>query len=171
MDSGYPELLTPRAEQPMSGLYWEPEGHLHPKAEHVFPPGTDVWVNGTIVNISEVVRGRTVSKHGCAVPTAAFGQIEMIEEYTGTFECRDVLLENGNRISVVDAHCFMLDSGQWIAAQDLIGGQRLKTLNGAVIIKRVTTRETPFIGKVYNLKIKDSDRYMVGKDGVIVRDY
>jgi hypothetical protein len=50
-------------------------------------------------------------------------------------------------------------------------GQRLKTLNGAVTIKSVTVRENPYVGKVYNLKIKNSDRYMVGKDGVIVRDY
>jgi len=34
-----------------------------------------------------------------------------------------------------------------------------------------TTRPTPFIGKVYNLKGKSSDHYMVGKDGVIARDY
>jgi len=65
----------------------------------------------------------------------------------------------------------MLESGQWIAAQDLRDGFKLKTLNGAVTIKTVTTRPTPFVGKVYNLKIKDSDRYAVGKDGVIVRDY
>jgi len=65
----------------------------------------------------------------------------------------------------------MLDSGRWIAAQDLRNGLKLKTLNGAVTIKSVTTRATPFVGKVYNLKVKDSDQYMVGKDGVIVRDY
>jgi len=27
------------------------------------------------------------------------------------------------------------------------------------------------VGKVYNLKIKDSDRYLVGKDALIARDY
>ncbi|MGB2862114.1 MAG: SUMF1/EgtB/PvdO family nonheme iron enzyme [Sedimentisphaerales bacterium] len=141
------------------------------KGRACFPGETGVWANRAVVQISEVARGQTIGKYGCAVPTAAFGQIEEIEEHEGAFECREILLDSGNRISVVDAHCFMLDSGQWIAAQDLRGGQRLKTLNGAVIIKRVTTRETPFIGKVYNLKIKSSDQYMVGKDGVIVRDY
>ena len=94
-----------------------------------------------------------------------------VEEHTGTFKCRDIVLESGNRISVVDAHCFMLDSGRWIAAQDLRNGQRLKTIDGAVTIKSVTIREKPYVGKVYNLKIQNSDRYMVGKDGVIVRDY
>ena len=142
-----------------------------PKGRACFPAETDVWVNGSVVKISEVARGQTVGKHGCAVPAAAFGQIENIEEHTGKFECRDIMLENGNRISVVYAHCFMLDSGRWIAAHDLRSGMRLKTLNGIVSIKSVTTKATPFVGKVYNLKIKSSDRYMVGKDGVIVRDY
>jgi len=133
-----------------------------PKGRTCFPAGTDVWINGEIVPISTVVQ---------AVPTLPFGHIEKVEEHEGTFECRDILLENGNRISVVDSHCFMLDSGRWIPAQDLRNGHRLKTFNGAVTIKSVRIRETLYIGKVYNLKIKNSDRYMVGKDGVIVRDY
>jgi len=142
-----------------------------PKGRTCFPAETDVWVKGVVVPISKVARGQTVGEHGCAVPTAAFGQIEDIEEHTGTFECRDIVLDNGNRISVVDAHCFMLDSGRWIVAQDLRCGQRLKTFNGTVTIKSVTTRATPYVGKAFNLKIKDSDWYMVGKDSVIVRDY
>ena len=77
-------------------------------------------------------------------------------------------LERRNHVQV---HCFMLDSGEWIAAQDLRDGLRLKTLNDTVGVKSVEIRATPYIGKVYNLKIANSDRYMVGKDGVIVRDY
>ena len=142
-----------------------------PKGRGCFPANTDVWVNGTVVQISKVARGQTVGKPGCPVSALPLGQIEIIEEHMGIFECRDIVFENGNRISVVDAHCFMLDSGRWIAAQDLRNGLRLKTLNGTVTIKSVTTRTTPFVGKVYNLRIKRSDQYMVGKDGVIVRDY
>ncbi len=142
-----------------------------PKGRGCFPANTNVWVNGIVVQISKVLRGQTVGKSGCAVPTSPFGQIERIEEHESTFECHDIVLESGNRISVVDAHCFMLDSVRWIAAQDLRNGLRLKTLNGTVTIKSVTTRTTPFVGKVYNLKVKGSDQYMVGKDGVIVRDY
>ncbi len=137
-------------------------GAAPPKGRACFPAGTDVWVNGEIVPISTVVQ---------AVPTLPFGHIEKVEEHEGTFECRDILLDNGNRISVVDAHYFMLVSGQWIPAQDLRSGQRLKTLNGAVTIQSVTIREKPYVGNVYNLKIRNSDQYMVGKDGVIVRDY
>ena len=142
-----------------------------PKGRGCFPANTDVWVNGTVVQISKVARGQTVGKPGCPVSALTLGQIEIIEEHMGIFECRDIVFENGNRISVVDAHCFMLDSGRWIAAQDLRNGLRLKSLNGTVTIKSVTTRTTPFVGKVYNLRIKRSDQYMVGKDCVIVRDY
>jgi hypothetical protein len=132
-----------------------------PKGRTCFPANTGVWVNGTLVKIAEVAQGQTTP----------FGQIKKIEEHEGTFECRDIVLENGNCVSVVDAHCFMLDSGQWIAAQDLRSGQRLKTLDGSVRIESVIIRTTPIVGKVYNLKIKGSDRYAVGKDGIIVRDY
>jgi formylglycine-generating enzyme required for sulfatase activity/protocatechuate 3,4-dioxygenase beta subunit len=142
-----------------------------PKGRACFPADTNVWVDGEVVQISKVGLGQTVGKPECVLSTSPLGQIEKIEEHVGIFECRDIVLENGNRLSVVDAHCFMLESGRWIAAQDLRNGLRLKTLNGAVTIKNVTTRTTPFVGKVYNLRIKRSEQYMVGKDGVIVRDY
>jgi formylglycine-generating enzyme required for sulfatase activity/protocatechuate 3,4-dioxygenase beta subunit len=147
------------------------EGAPPGKGRACFPSETGVWVNGGLIPISGVVLGQTIGRLTRAVPTVRFGHVVRIEEHEGAFECRDIVLDSGNHISVVDTHCFMLDSGRWIAAQDLRSGQRLKTLNGAVTIKSVTTRETPYVGKVYNLKVKDSDRYMVGKDGVIVRDY
>lgn len=87
------------------------------------------------------------------------------------FECRDIVLESGDCISVVDAHCFMLDSGQWVAAPNLRSGLRLKTQSGTVSIKHIAVRAVPFVGKVYNIKIKGSDQYFVGIDRVIVRDY
>ncbi len=65
----------------------------------------------------------------------------------------------------------MLDSGQWVAAQNLESGMNLKSLNGTVAIKSVVTRAMPFVGKVYNLKVKDSEQYLVGEDGVVVRDW
>ena len=142
-----------------------------PKGRGCFLADTSVWVNGALVQISNVVPGQMVGEPRCDLATDCLEQIETVEEHEGTFECRDIVLESGNRISVVDAHCFMLDSGQWIAAQDLRSGLRLKTLSGTVGIKSVATRAVPFVGKVYNLKVTGVDRYLVSEDGVIVRDY
>jgi len=142
-----------------------------PKGRGCFLADTPVWVNGALVQISNAISGQMVGELHCGLATGSLGQIETFEEHEGTFECRDIVLESGNLVSVVDAHCFMLDSGQWLAAQDLISGLRLKTLNGTVGIKSVATRAVPFVGKVYNLKIKGANQYFVGKDRVIVRDY
>jgi hypothetical protein len=131
-----------------------------PKGRGCFLADTPVWVNGSMVKISKV----DVSK--CLATS-----LEKLEVHDGSFECRDITLENGNSISVVDAHCFMLDSGKWVAAQNLKSGMNLKAKNGTVAIKSVVTRATPFVGKVYNLKVSNSDQYMVGKDGVVVRDF
>jgi hypothetical protein len=142
-----------------------------PKGGGCFLADTPVWVNGALVQISDVVPGQMVGGLHCEAATDCLEQIETVEEHEGTFECRDIVLESGNRISVVDAHCFMLESGQWIAVQELRSGLRLKTLNGTVGIKSVATRAAPFVGKVYNLNIKGANQYFVGKDRVIVRDY
>jgi len=109
-----------------------------------FLADTPVWIDGALVQISKVAAGQKV---GCL---ATAKQIEKVQVHEGTFDYRDITLETGNRISVVDAHCFMLDSGQWVAA---------------------LTRTMPFVGKVFNLKVSGSDQYMVGKDGVVVRDF
>ena len=145
-------------------------GTTPPPKPRCFPADTPVWVDGALVQISKVTAGQTVGKTVCAT-TPCLEKVETIQEHDGAFECRDIVLESGNCIGVVDAHCFMLDSGQWIAAQNLKSGLRLKTLTGTVGIKSVSIRSESYVGKVYNLKVKSSDQYMVGKDAVIVRDY
>jgi hypothetical protein len=135
-----------------------------PKGRGCFLADTPVWVDGALVQISKVSTGQSIN---CLAATS----LEKLEEHEGTFECRDIMLENGNRISVVEAHCFMLNSGRWVAAHNLQSGMKLKSLNGAIAIKSVVTRAMPFVGKVYNLKVTSSDQYMVGKNGVIVRDF
>jgi prepilin-type N-terminal cleavage/methylation domain-containing protein len=129
-------------------------GTAPPKGRTCFVAETPAWVDGKAMQISKVTAGQT---------------LDQVQEHEGTFECRDIVLETGNTIGVVDAHCFMLDSGQWIPAQKLTTSVRLKTLTGTVGIKNITTRS--YTGKVYNLKVKGSDQYMVGKDALIVRDY
>lgn len=142
-----------------------------PKGRVCFPADTPVLVNGILMHISNVVSGQLVGEFPRVPVTNCVGQIESVQEHEGIFECRDIVLESENQISVVDAHCFMLDSGRWIAAQDLRNGLQLRTLNGTIGIKSVSTRAVPFIGKVYNLKIKGTDQYFAGKDRLIVRDY
>jgi len=146
-------------------------GETPPKGRTCFPADTPVWVDGALMQISEVVPGRMVGKLGCTVMVAGLKRIEKVQEHEGTFECRDIVLENGSRISVVDAHCFMLDSGRWVAAQNLRSGHRLKSLDSSIEIKSVVKRAVPFVGKVYNLKVKDSEQYLAGEDGVVVRDW
>jgi prepilin-type N-terminal cleavage/methylation domain-containing protein/prepilin-type processing-associated H-X9-DG protein len=143
-------------------------GSAPPKGRGCFLAETPVWVNGELVQISKVAAGQTVGKTTCL---ATSQQVEKLEVHQGTWVCRDITLENGNTISVVDAHCFMLNSGKWVPAQNLQSGMELKSLNGTVTIKSVVTRTMPFVGTVYNLKIQSSNQYMVGKDGVVVRDF
>jgi prepilin-type N-terminal cleavage/methylation domain-containing protein len=140
------------------------EGSTPTKGRACFLAQTPVWINGTMVQISNVTAGQTIN-------TLAATSVEKLEVHEGSFECRDIVLSSGNCISVVESHLFMLESGQWVTAQQLRSGMTLKTQNGTIGIKSVTTRTMPFVGKVYNVKVNSSDQYMVGEDAVIVRDY
>ncbi|UCE49857.1 MAG: hypothetical protein JSW47_06825, partial [Phycisphaerales bacterium] len=142
-----------------------------PKGRACFLAETPVWIDGALVPISKVVAGKAICRPLCTTPGPWPDRVEKVQEHMGTFECRDIVLENGNRIGVVGAHCFMLASGDWIAAQNLTNGHSLRTLHANVRIKSVTVRPAPYTGKVYNLKIKNSDVYAVGRDAAIVRDF
>jgi hypothetical protein len=144
---------------------------LPPKGRACFLAKTPVWLDGKILPISEVVVGQAVRRSLCTTPGPQPDRIEKVQEHTGTFECRDIVLQSGNHIGVVGDHRFMLATGEWIAAQDLKSGFSLRTLQGTVRIKSVTVRAAPYTGKVYNLKIKNSNKYIVGRDAMIVRDY
>jgi len=132
------------------------------KGRACFLGDTLVSLNGQEIQISQAAAGQIVSA-GVAV--------EKLEVHEGNYICRDIELTSGNRISVVESHLFMLESGVWVQAQNLQSGMTLKTQTGTVGVKSVTVRSEIFTGKVYNLKVNNSDQYMVGSDAVIVRDW
>jgi hypothetical protein len=120
------------------------------KGRACFLADTSVCINGRTMQIASVAD-------------------EKLETHEGTWECRDIALESGNTISVVESHLFMLNSGIWVHAQDLRSGMTLRTQSGSVAIKSVTTRS--YTGKVYNVNVANSDQYLVGQDSVVVRDW
>jgi len=145
-----------------------------------FPADTLVWIDGALVQISKVIPGQIVDKPLTArvelslKKAVCSHEIESIiehDETEGSWQQYDIVLENGNCISVAEVHFFLLDSGQWASVQELISGSKLVCLEGPVAVDRVVKRALPCIGKVYNLKVKKSERYLVGKDGIVVRDW
>ena len=120
------------------------------------------------VCIEQDISLRILSEKVCS--HEIFGVTEH-DESEGPWQCHDVVLETGNQISVADTHFFPLDLGQWVPVQDLASGSKLVSLEGPVAVDRVVKRALPRIDKVYNLKVKDSERYLVGKDEIVARDW
>jgi hypothetical protein len=145
-----------------------------------FPGDTIVWVDAVPAPISTVVAGQVVSKpvNARTVPSlrqiVCSRQIESVDvhdESEGPWARYDVVLETGNRITVASSHYFLTESGRWASVQELTGCMRLVCLEGPIAVKSVAKSEVPCVGKVYNLKVRNGERYLVGKDGVIVRDW
>ena len=145
-----------------------------------FPADTLVWVDGALIQISKVVPGqmvnkpvnyRTLASQSIAACSHEIYSVTEHNESEGPWECHDIVLETGNRITVADTHYFLLDCGRWIAVQELKSGSKLVSLEGPVTVKYVVKRALPCVGKVYNLMVRNSERYLVGKDGIVVRDW
>ena len=132
------------------------------KGRSCFVGDTQVSVNGEMVAISQVEAGQVLGNNSV---------VEKLDSHTGSFECHDIELTNGNKISVAGNHLFMLDSGIWVKSVDLRSGMTLRTQSGNAVVKTVTTREQPYVGTVYNIKVQNSEQYMVGADSLVVRDW
>ena len=136
-----------------------------PKGCACFIGETSVWVDGKLVPISKVAALEVISS------IEGQNKVEVVQVHNGTFTCYDISLDSGKTINVAENHYFMTESGQWLSLHNLKAGTRLKTSKGTVGLKSIKKRPEPYIGKVYNLKVKDSDQYLVGEDAIIVRDY
>jgi len=136
-----------------------------PKGRVCFTAETNVWMSGALVPISKIALGQSVRGINC------LNKIQEVQEHKGTFTCYDVLLESGNCLGVAENHYFLAESGQWLSLKELKAGIKLKTSKGSIGITSVTKKPAPYTGKVYNLNVASSDRYLVGKDAIIVRDY
>ena len=66
----------------------------HPKGKTCFLAETPVWVDGIIAPISRVVAGQAVRRSLCTTPGPWPDRVEGVQEHTGTFECRDIVLES-----------------------------------------------------------------------------
>ncbi|OHB74461.1 MAG: hypothetical protein A2Z25_24535 [Planctomycetes bacterium RBG_16_55_9] len=145
-----------------------------PKGRTCFTSETGVWVDGALIPISEAGQGKRIGGINSATtgkPLPYMGKIQELQEHEGVFECYDLVLESGNHIAVAENHFFLTESSQWVALQNLRAGTRLQTAGGLVGIVSIIKRPLPYVGKVYNLRVEGSNRYLVGKDAIIVRDY
>jgi hypothetical protein len=135
------------------------------KGRACFTRETPVWVDGGLIAISKVSAEQGIRHLNVS------GNVETVQEHEGTFNLYDIVFESGKTITVAENHYFMSEDGRWLSLHNLKPGTRLKTAEGSIEIKSITKRPKPCTGRVYNLKVKNSDRYMVGEDAVIVRDY
>ena len=133
------------------------------------------------MQISQVMPGQKVGKLDSGTPSACLAvapslkAIEEVEthpaEEVGPLDCYDITFESGNSITVVNMHFVLTDAGQWVDIRELTSGSKLMSINGPITVTSVVKRATPFVGTSYNLKIQGSERYFVGKDGIVARDW
>jgi hypothetical protein len=135
------------------------------KGRACFTGDTPVLVDGAAIAISKVSAGQNIRYLDIS------GKVETIQEHEGTFTLYDIALDSGKTITVAENHYFMTEAGKWLSLHDLKDGKRLKTSKGSVGIISIKKRPKPYVSRVYNLKIENSDQYLVGEDAIIVRDY
>ncbi len=145
-----------------------------PKGRTCFAAQTPAWIGGHLVPIARAAVGQSVGAvaAGPMAAGAPLNHIERVDAHPGVFrEAYTLILENGEALCVVGSHLFLRDSGAWARVENLRPGDMLSTHGTPVRVWAAVRHTQPYVGTVYNLKIKDSDHYFVGRAGVVVRDY
>jgi prepilin-type N-terminal cleavage/methylation domain-containing protein len=143
------------------------------KGRTCFAAGTPTWIDGRLMPIAQAMAGQAVGRPGIdPMAVGATLQVERVDAHQGVFpDAYTVFLDNGEGLCVVGSHLFLLDSGAWARVEHLRAGSILQTHDTLVRVLAVLKHDRPYVGTVYNLKIKDADHYFVGQAGVVVRDY
>jgi len=146
---------------------------LGTKGRFCFAAETPAWVDGRLLPIARAGRGQSVGMLPADGTANEHGLlIERVEAHRGVFDnAYTLVLENGESLRVVGSHVFLLDGGAWVHVESLRAGSVLSSHAGPVRIVAAIRESQPYVGTVYNLKIKDSNHYFVGRAGVVVRDY
>ena|GEM_PF-6897998 len=144
-----------------------------PKPRACFTSDMPVWLDGSLVPISTLATGQSVAIAGPSLALSRPRQIRQVQQHFGIFECWDIILETGRTLTVADEHYLLLAGTpeRWISSRNLKAGAKLQSVSAPITVKAVLKRPFPLIGTVYNLDIAGSDRYFVGLDGIVARDY
>jgi hypothetical protein len=146
--------------------------HDDPTKSRCFVGGTPVWVDGRLVPIARASAGQTAGALFTNTARGTSHPIERVEVHEGTFEgAYTLILENGESLCVVGSHVFLLDDATWVRLEDLRAGSVLRTHGAPLRILAALRHDQPYVGTVYNLKVRESHQYFVGRAGVVVRDY
>jgi len=86
-------------------------GTGNPKPRACFAGGTSVWVDGGLVEISQVSAGHKAGRLDCLARTSGMHEIEEVQEHEGTYDCYELVLASGEVITVADEHYFLVDAG------------------------------------------------------------
>jgi prepilin-type N-terminal cleavage/methylation domain-containing protein len=147
---------------------------MGPKDRFCFAAGTPTWVDGRLIPIDHVTAGQVVGSAcvGGMMAGDAARAVERVDVHDGVFPgAYTLVLENGESLCVVGSHVFLLNCGTWVRLENLRAGSLLRTQSGPIQVLAALRHNQPYVGTVYNLKVRDSDHYFVGRAGVVVRDY
>lgn len=140
--------------------------------EPCFPIGTPVQVptpEGATTSIERVLVGDQVKAFDLESRVVVEATVVSIGEYAHPTAVFDVELGGKEVIGVVPGHLFEVD-GRWVPIEELDREFTCQTSAGKPIEAKILSSDR-VVDKVYNIRVRQFNDYIIGETGLVVRDY
>ena len=103
------------------------------------------------------------------------GEKELKKVLTVYVKETDTLLHlkvNGENIDTTENHPFYVEGKGWVAAGDLVIGDKLRSQNGDIkVVEDISVEKLDEPITIYNLEVEDNNNYYVSNNEVLVHNY
>ena len=134
-----------------------------------FVAGTQVQTVNGLVNIEDIKLGDMVYSIDLTTGAKVVNPVTWVQGTRYT-DATYTIYAGSEKIVTTYEHPFYVIGKEWVAAEDLVVGDVIKTVDGQVTITNIvyTQLETPV--QVYNFMVDGTHNYLISKSGLLVHN-
>lgn len=138
-------------------------------AEGCFVAGTQVQTVNGLVNIEDIKLGDMVYSIDLTTDTKVVNPVTWVQG-TRYIDATYTIYAGDEKVVTTYEHPFYVIGKEWVAAEDLVKGDKIKTVDGEVAITDIVYTQLDAPVQVYNFTVDGTHNYLISETGLLVHN-
>ncbi|MBQ3548794.1 MAG: hypothetical protein IJA33_02815 [Oscillospiraceae bacterium] len=138
-------------------------------AEGCFVAGTQVQTVQGLVNIEDIKVGDQVYSLDLTTDEQVVSTVAWVQG-TRYIDATYTIYAGGEKVVTTYEHPFYVMGKEWVAAEDLVVGDVIKTVDGELTITDIVYTELDAPVQVYNFTVEGTHNYLISESGLLVHN-
>ena len=134
-----------------------------------FVAGTQVQTVDGLVNIEDIKLGDMVYSIDLTTGAKVVSPVTWVQG-TRYIDATYAIYAGGEKVVATYEHPFYVVDKEWVAAEDLTVGDKIKTVDGQVTITKIVYTELDAPVQVYNFTVDGTHNYLISAAGLLVHN-